>query len=418
MRKLLLPAVVILTFACHSAFAQSLVRCASYNYLQQTIATNPGYQQILDQQDQEAAAFEALHPNGYSNRAVVTIPVIFHIVYGTAGQNISNTRINDQMAVLNKDYRKLNTDASLVPSGWLSIAADCEVEFCLAQRDPWGNVTDGIQRTSSTTTSWSMNDAVKFASSGGADAWDRTKYLNIWVCNLTGGILGYSTFPSAPANKDGVVLSYQYVGTTGTSAPYNKGRTATHEIGHWLNLKHIWGDDGTACSGSDGVTDTPNEAGENYTCWTAGTVKTDACSPSAPGYMWQNYMDYTDDACMYMFTAGQKTRMWATLNVSRLSIQTSNGCTPVGIAEVSLQNIFSVNPSPTSGAFSLNFGNPNLAHFDLTIFNVLGEVVYNHHYDALNEAELHLDLTGNAPGIYMVEVKTPSARTTKKIILD
>jgi hypothetical protein len=318
--------------------------------------------------------------------------------------------------VLNKDYRRWNTDANLVPAAWQNLAVDCEINFCMAHRDPNGNWTDGIERVSTTVTSWSTNDDVKSAAAGGEDAWDRSKYLNIWVCNLSGGVLGYATFPGGPAADDGVVLSYQYVGTVGASAPYNKGRTATHEIGHWLNLRHIWGDDGTSCSGSDAVADTPNQSSENYGCPTF--PHTDACSPTSPGVMFMNYMDYTDDACMYMFTAAQKTRMWAALNGSRVSIQTSNACSAPTAIEIIAQGLFSIAPSPTSGAFILDFGNIAPQKFDVFIYNILGEQVFNQHYEGLNEGELHLDLEGNPSGIYLVEVRTATARTTKKIILE
>jgi hypothetical protein len=416
MRKSLLSAAAFLFIVCTTAVAQNVSRCSSYDYQQQLVNANPALQQVIDQEEANTAAFVANHPNGVQSRSICVIPVVFHVVYGTTAQNISNQRIFDQVAVLNKDYRKLNTDASLVPSVWTSVAADCEIEFCLAQIDPSGNWTNGIDRVSSSTSSWTMDDAVKHSSSGGADAWDHTKYLNVWVCNISGGqILGYSTFPGAAADVDGCVLTYQYVGVAGTIAPYNKGRTATHEIGHWLNMRHIWGDDNGSCSGTDFVSDTPNQGAENYGC--PAFPHTDNCTTTSPGVMFMNYMDYTDDACMYMFTNGQKTRMWATLNGSRASLQTSTKCQVTGIAQATLQNVFSLNPSPTNGEFTLSFENGNPENFDVTIFNVLGAMVYTHHYDAMNESELHLDLGGNAPGIYMVEVKTLTARITKKIIL-
>jgi hypothetical protein len=414
MKKLLLPAIALLMFSANSS-AQNIVRCASEDYKQQQLALDPSLQRAIDAEEQAVDQFVQAHPNGYQSRATITIPVVFHIVYFNTTQNISTARINAQMDVLNKDYRKLNTDANLVPAAWQSIAADCEINFCLAQRDPSGNATTGIERISTTTSSWSTNDHVKFASWGGADIWDRTKYLNIWVCNLSGGILGYSTFPPGSATTDGVVLSYQYVGTTGAVYPYNKGRTATHEIGHWLNMRHIWGDDGNSCSGSDNVGDTPNQADENYGCPTF--PHTDACSTTSPGVMWMNYMDYTDDACMYMFTTGQKTRMWATLNGSRASLQTSNGCLAVGIAPIASLGLFSLSPSPTTGAFTLTFGSANQQNLDIIIYNILGEKVYFQHFDALNEAELRLDLQGNPAGIYIVEVSTQSFRTTKRLML-
>jgi hypothetical protein len=414
MKKLLLPAIALLMFSANSS-AQHIVRCASDDYMHQQLALDPSLQQVIDAEEQAVDQYVQAHPNGYQGRATITIPVVFHVVYFNSAQNISNTRINAQMDVLNKDFRKLNTDANLIPSVWQPIAADCEINFCLAQRDPNGNATTGIERISTTTSSWSTNDNVKFSSFGGADIWDRTKYLNIWVCNISGGILGYSSFPPGSATTDGVVLSYQYVGTTGATPPYNKGRTATHEIGHYLNMKHIWGDDNGSCSGSDNVADTPNQANANFGC--PSFPHTDACSPNSPGVMFMNYMDYTDDACMYMFTAGQKTRMWATLNGSRSSLQTSNGCLTVGIAPIASLGLFSLSPSPTTGAFKLTFGSTNQQNFNVTIYNVLGEVVYSHHYDALNEAELYLDLQGNPAGIYLVEVSTQSARTTKRLVL-
>jgi hypothetical protein len=413
MKKLLLSAIVFLSV--NYSFAQQVVRCASEEYKQQQLALDPSLQQTIDAEEQAVDQFVQTHPNGYHARAVITIPVVFHVIYNTAGQNLSDARIISQLNVLNEDYRKLNADANLVPAVWQPIAADCEINFCLAHRTPSGNWTDGIDRVSTTVTSWAANDLMKFTANGGADIWDNTKYLNIWVCNLSGWVLGFSNFPPGNASTDGVVLDYEYVGTTGATAPYNRGRTATHEIGHWLNIRHIWGDDGNSCSGSDLVSDTPNQAGETYGCPSFPLM--DACSTVSPGIMFMNYMDYTDDACMNIFTEGQKTRMWATLNGSRLSLQTSNGCDPVGIAPIASLGIFSLSPSPTTGAFTLTFGNPNQQHFDVIIYNVLGEKVYFRHYDALNEAELHLDLQGNPAGIYLVEVSTQSARTTKRLVL-
>lgn len=417
MKKHLIAAFALFSLCVNTLHAQQPVRCASEDYKQQKLAQDPSLQAAIDAEEQAAAQFAIDHPNGYQTRSTITIPVIWHIVYANSTQNISSARIQAQMDVLNKDYRKLNTDTNLIPAIWKPIAADCEINFCLASRTPSGAWTDGIERHSTTVSSWGTNDNMKHTSSGGADIWDKTKYLNIWVCNLSNGILGYSTFPPGNASEDGVVLSYQYVGTTGASAPYNKGRTATHEIGHWLNMRHIWADDGTSCSQSDGVNDTPNQGGENY--GTPTFPHTDACSPNSPGVMFMNYMDYTDDRAMFMFTAGQKTRMWATLNGSRLSLQTSNGCVaPLGIAQSTLQGVFSIAPSPTTGAFTLNFGNGSPQQFDVVIYNILGEQVYFQHYDALNEAELHLNLQGNPSGIYLVEVISSEGRTAKRIVLD
>lgn len=258
-------------------------------------------------------------------RAVVTIPVVVHVVYNVAAENISDARIFEQLDVLTKDFRRTNADAGETPAYFLAEAADTEIEFCLATIDPSGNPTTGITRTSTTKTAFSTADEMKFATYG-KPAWDRNKYLNIWVCDLSGGLLGYAQFPGGAAATDGVVIDYAYFGVTGAAAPYNEGRTATHEVGHWLNLYHIWGDDGTGCAGSDLVADTPNQADETYGC--PGATIRISCSNGPDGDMFQNYMDYTDDGCMNLFTSGQKTRMQALFAVggTRVSLTTSNGC--------------------------------------------------------------------------------------------
>lgn len=307
-------------------YAQQTVRtCGTPALVAQQMQSNPDYAKNR----KEIADFTAnwvANNAGNKSAAVITIPVVVHVVWNTNTENISDAQVQSQINVLNKDYRRLNTDAPNTPSVWQSIAADCEIEFCLATVDPSGNPTTGIERTQTSNTSFSINsDNIKFASQGGANAWDRSKYLNLWVGDIGSSLLGYATPPGGPASNDGVVIHYLYFGTTGTAtAPYNKGRTATHEIGHWLNLEHIWGDDGGSCGGSDGVGDTPNQGGENYGCPTFPL--TDACSPNSPGVMFMNYMDYTDDGCMNMFTNGQKTVMQACLNGPRASILTSGAC--------------------------------------------------------------------------------------------
>ena len=204
------------------------------------------------------------------------------------------------------------------------MTADARIEFKLATTDPAGNPTTGITRTATATTAFSDDDSVKSAATGGADAWPSDKYLNIWVCPLGGGLLGYAQFPGGPAATDGVVILHSAFGTSGTAAaPFNLGRTATHEIGHWLNLRHIWGDDGTGCSGSDFVADTPNQGGPNYGVPTFPKV---SCGNGPNGDMFMNFMDYVDDSAMIMFTAGQVTRMQATLDGLRSSIGTAISC--------------------------------------------------------------------------------------------
>jgi hypothetical protein len=228
------------------------------------------------------------------NLGTINIPVIVHVIYSNANENISDAQINSQMNILNADFSKTNSDVSQVPAEFAGVVADADIQFSLAQ----------VIRVSSTRTSWGTNDAMKFSSNGGSDAVDSSKYLNIWVCNIGGGILGYAQFPGGSAATDGIVVGPQFFGSQGfVQAPFDKGRTTTHEIGHWLNLRHIWGDG--RCRQDDFVADTPSSDRPNYGCPSYPTVN---CRTND---MTMNYMDYVNDECMYMFSEGQKSRMRA-----------------------------------------------------------------------------------------------------------
>lgn len=327
MKKILLSVSLLLSL---TGFVSAQHRsCAAEEILQQQLRDNPSMRQEVDRIMQHTEQF--IERGGAQDRLVVTIPVVVHVVYYNSTQNVSDAQIASQIDVLNADFRRLNADAGNTPSVWQSIAADCEVNFCMAQQDPSGNPTTGVVRVQTSVNGFSTNDNVKNSSTGGSNIWNRDRYLNIWVCNLSSGLLGYAQFPGGPANTDGVVIDYQAFGTNGTAqAPFNLGRTATHEVGHWLNCYHIWGDDGTSCSGTDQVGDTPNQADENYGCPVFPVI---SCTNGPNGDMFMNYMDYTDDACMNVFTTGQKNRMQALFASGgfRFPLTTSNGCqTPSG----------------------------------------------------------------------------------------
>jgi len=257
---------------------------------------------------------------GLARTGVTVIPVVVHVVSKTNAQNISAAQIQSQIDVLNRDFRKTNPDVASIPSVFAPLTADARIEFVLATTDPQGNATDGITRTQTNATGFADDDSVKSAATGGADAWPSDKYLNTWVCQLTNNLLGYAQFPGGPAATDGVVILHTAFGTTGTAAaPFNLGRTATHEIGHWLNLRHIWGDDGTGCNGSDFVNDTPNQAGPNTGTPAFPRI---TCNNGPNGDLFVNYMDYTDDVAMFMFTNEQVARMQASLDSDRSTIGT------------------------------------------------------------------------------------------------
>jgi hypothetical protein len=317
--------VILLTFLSLQ-FSSAQRNCGSMDVLDRQLQENPSMFKNMEEIEKQINEYVKKFPQGTGQRYTVTIPTVVHIVYRTTTENITDAQVQTQIDVLNRDFSATNTDLNLVPTLFQPVIGNIEVQFCLATRSPSGQTTTGITRKSTTISSWGTNDNVKRSSQGGVDPWNPAQYLNIWVCNIGGGILGYAQFPGGPASTDGVVLDYRYTGTNGTAtAPFNKGRTATHEVGHWLNLRHIWGD---ANCGSDLVSDTPVHNTSNGGCPAYPHYST--CSGS-PVEMTMNYMDYTDDACMYMFSQGQKSRMRAVLegSGSRASLQNSPGCTPV-----------------------------------------------------------------------------------------
>lgn len=291
--------------------------CGTVQAHENLLAADPGYaarrRDILTEIDDSIASGRARRVAG----EMLTIPVVVHIVAADDDQDISGAQILSQIDVLNHDFRGTNPDAAKTPDVWTDLVADAKVEFAMATEDPDGASTDGIVRVRTTATSFDTDDAVKSSTTGGSDPWPTDRYLNLWVCRLGGGLLGYAQFPGGPAATDGVVILDTAFGDTGTAkAPFDLGRTATHEIGHWLDLHHIWGDRND-CSGDDLVDDTPKARRANTGMPAFPHV---TCSNGPNGDMFVNYMDYTDDAGMFMFTLGQSDRMNATLDGVRSSV--------------------------------------------------------------------------------------------------
>jgi hypothetical protein len=329
--------------------------CGTTEEHERLLREEPGYAERVEAVERYTRQFERATAGEGLRTGVAIIPVVVHVVFRNAAQNITDAQIQSQITILNEDFRRLNADAASVPAAFAPVAADARIRFQLAVRDPNCNPTSGITRTSTTvTTFWSNTNNIKSTATGGRDPWPADRYLNIWVGGdiqdpVVGALLGYAQFPGGPAATDGVVMLHSAVGNTGTAAaPFDRGRTATHEIGHWLNLRHIFQG---GCADQDLVADTPPQAASNFGCPTFPSV---TCTNGPNGDMFMNYMDYVDDACMFMFTAGQATRMNAALTGPRASILASDGIVPppvsptVDLWSQDTPADLGVEPNPTS----------------------------------------------------------------------
>ena len=399
MKQIILIFLVGIT--CSQAWAQRI--CGTVNYLEQTNLFR-GEAPIM----QEGSGMDTM-PN-----AIITIPVVIHILYNNSSQNISNDQIQSQLLVLNNDYNLKNANAANIPEAFKNLAGNAKFNFCLS----------AVIRQSTPVVSFLMNDEMKFKKSGGSDAWDSKRYLNIWVVNLKGRMLGYSSAPGSPANLDGVVISFSSFGTKGTAlAPFNLGRTGTHEVGHWLGLKHIWGDDDC---GSDDIDDTPQQRSYNYGC--PNFPRTNNCTTTAAGEMFMNYMDFTNDACMSMFTHGQVNKMRGIFarNNDKNSFLSAPACTysepaegpaiiiPVEeIKETDIQ--VSVYPNPTNNFININVKAEGLlaANSFVELFNTTGNKIS---FISLTKNKTSINISQLPAGIYYLNVTTGNLKKRLKVV--
>jgi hypothetical protein len=311
----LVVATVLFFSACQKstnheseAFDESTVtiterHCATYEVLQEQLKADPSLADRMEKIEQFTKKFIENKALYKLENGVMEVPVVVNVLYRTTAENISDAQIQSQIDVLNHDFKGDNTDIGNTPSDFTpALAGDIKIHFTL----------QNIVRKKTNKKSWTTNNAMKKSSQGGIDPTDPATTLNMWSCNLGNGLLGYAQFPGGNPATDGVVILYSAFGSrsiypAGTYiSKYDLGRTATHEVGHYFNLRHIWGD---ATCGNDYVGDTPLHNTANYGCPAAGHKST--CT-GTPVEMTMNYMDYTDDACMYMFTLGQASRMQAT----------------------------------------------------------------------------------------------------------
>jgi hypothetical protein len=320
---------------------------------------------------------------------IIVIPVVVHVLHCGenigVGRNISDAQIQSQIDVLNEDFQRLNPDRVSTPAAFASVAASFGIEFRLACTDPNGASSNGIVRKQTDVNEYTVTSSngltneeavgIKLNSNHGDDPWPTNKFLNIWVCAISNNTLGYSTFPAdyaARPNFDGIVIKTTAMGRVGNvSSPTNKGRTATHEIGHWLNLRHIWGD---ALCGDDLVGDTPPQANPSSGCPNFPSRTT--CNGTQIGEMFMNYMDYSDDACQNIFTNAQRQRSRAIFapagpraafvdNYFRLEPRTSTiFCS--GIVKLSNPLCLPVTWSVLAGPATINYSSNNEASISST----------------------------------------------------
>lgn len=408
-----------------------LVRCISTEYekfLQEGNAKRANDAQFESWIERKISERKLRTAGQKSANTVVTIPVVVHIIHNGdalgSGENIRDQQVLSQIRVLNEDYRRAFDTPGYNDD---EVGADTEIEFCLAQVDPDNNPTTGITRTNLGVASWSRNQVESNLKP--TTQWDPEKYLNIWVCRFGGDlddVLGYAQFPQGSGLQgldesgfeftDGVIIGYQYFGSSdyyaqGTyQSPYNLGRTTTHEVGHYLGLRHIWGD-GTGCNNTDYCNDTPFAYQENGGC----PVGQDSC-PSQPGLdMVNNYMDYTNDICMNIFTQDQKTRMVTVLENAdrRASLLTSGVCGILTTADFDALRETTVYPNPAQNELNISVANGELPD-SYVIYNTLGQTVAN--VKVSNQANLTVNTSGYANGIYIIKIFKGNESKTIKFI--
>ncbi len=400
MRPYHLTLFTLLLFSIITVYGQSSNKVCGNQQVYESLENNSRYQHIQSLLEGKANRFSF-----QKSDTVITIPVVVHVVYKNGFENISDAQIYSQLDVLNRDFRKLNPDTSIVKPGFS--VADVKLEFCLAHTDPNGNFTTGITRTATTEDNIGLSERYFIIK----PTWGN-EYLNIWVCDFGSNVAGQGYPPGSPADRDGIVIDYTNFGTLGSViAPYDKGRTTTHEIGHFLNLFHIWGqnDLNPNCSSDDLVADTPSQSVVYSGCPSIG-------SSCLSADMLSNYMGYVFDNCMANYTLGQKTRMRTALLGSRQTlVQSNKGCLSIGIEEKVNPFRVSVFPNPSSGVVLVN----SRAEFQidrLSVYSMQGKKMKFSSSGYGNQRTLYLN--DFASGIYFLHIEAGKSSQVKRIVLN
>ncbi len=326
--------------------------------------------------------------------SLIRIPTVVHVIYRDSSTMLMDSDVFAQIELINRDYRHLNEDQDSTPGLFRDLAADCRIEFCLASWDPDGNPTNGVTRIKTEIEEIGLSDQYYQSAFGGLDGWDPARYLNIWVCEISefGDIAGFASGPEQVlTSNDGVIIDYRYFGSGELAvAPYNRGRTLTHEIGHWLGLNHLWGSQ-PGCNTDDGIDDTPRQFDRYRGCPDFPQL---SCGSSD---MFMNFMDLTDDACMNLFTEGQKEVMRNNLFTTRTLLRSSEACSQSTLVKASSTQIsFAPNPAMHYLEF-LNHEQGKLWKISITDLN--GQVILVH------QSGPSMDISRLQPGIYFVQLR-------------
>jgi hypothetical protein len=420
MKNIFTPIIVLLTLGYFNVSAQEL-QCGTDIKMQEQLKSDPQLETVRSQIEEASQRWIVENENDLSGRAVETIPVVVHLVYKTSSQELSDAQIQSQIDVLNEDYSGTNPDVGGVPGVWTNLVANTEIQFALATCDPDGYHTNGITRTETTISNWNGSDNVKFTHLGGHNAWPADDYLNIWVCNIGGGLLGFAYQPGVNDNIDGVVIGWQYFGYDSQSSTYDLGRTATHEIGHYFNLDHLWGPGGvnSDCNASDFVSDTPVQEEPNYGC--NNSFPHVSCNNGPNGDMFNNYMDYGNDDCLIFFSNGQKSRMLSALNGPRSLLKSSNGLNscPVGIEDHILESSLQIYPNPSSQYINIQSDQADNILSQIRILDMAGREILVQPNIRLGYAAIQLDVSELSKGTYVLEISSENEHVSRKInILD